>query len=99
MRATSRCAARRTRCSTRSPKGIDPQALYRRIVRRYEGHDPAGPHTDVFFRLVPSTITGYDYRDDDVLTPSLAEVSSRRFIRPGASESFPVAGEPVPWTA
>lgn len=47
-------------------EGIDPQALYRRIVRRYEGHDPAGDHTDVFFRLVPSQITGYDYRDDPV---------------------------------
>ena len=46
-------------------EGIDPQALYRRIVRRYEGHDPVGPHTDAFFRLVPSTITGYDYRGDD----------------------------------
>jgi nitroimidazol reductase NimA-like FMN-containing flavoprotein (pyridoxamine 5'-phosphate oxidase superfamily) len=47
-------------------EGIDRQALYRRIVRRYEGHDPSGPHTDVFFRLVPSRITGYDYRDDDI---------------------------------
>ena len=47
-------------------EGIDPQALYRRIVRRYEGHDPAGKHTDVYFRLVPSKVTGYDYRDDEV---------------------------------
>ncbi len=47
-------------------EGIDPQALYRRIVRRYEGHDPSGPHTDVFFRLVPRLMTGYDYRGDDV---------------------------------
>ncbi|HUV48846.1 MAG: pyridoxamine 5'-phosphate oxidase family protein [Actinomycetes bacterium] len=47
-------------------EGIDRQALYRRIVRRYEGHDPSGPHTDVFFRLVPTRITGYDYRGDDV---------------------------------
>jgi nitroimidazol reductase NimA-like FMN-containing flavoprotein (pyridoxamine 5'-phosphate oxidase superfamily) len=47
-------------------EGIDPQALYRRIVRRYEGHDPSSPHTDVFFRLVPSRITGYDYRGDDI---------------------------------
>lgn len=46
-------------------EGLDAQALYRRIVRRYEGHDPAGEHTDVFFRLVPSKVTGYDYRGDD----------------------------------
>lgn len=46
-------------------EGLDPQALYRRIVRRYEGHDPVGEHTDVFFRLVPSKVTGYDYRGDD----------------------------------
>jgi PPOX class probable F420-dependent enzyme len=46
-------------------EGIDPQALYRRIVRRYEGHDPAGEHADRFFRLVPSRISGYDYRGDD----------------------------------
>ncbi len=44
---------------------FDPQALYRRIVRRYEGHDPVGEHTDVFFRLVPAKVTGYDYRGDD----------------------------------
>lgn len=47
-------------------EGIDAQALYRRIVRRYEGHDPAGEHTDVFFRLVPTKVTGYDYRGDTV---------------------------------
>ena len=47
-------------------EGIDPQALYRRIVRRYEGHDPSGPHTDVFFRLEPTRITGYDYRADEI---------------------------------
>jgi PPOX class probable F420-dependent enzyme len=47
-------------------EGLDRQALYRRIVRRYEGHDPAGEHTDRFFRLVPSKISGYDYRDDPV---------------------------------
>ena len=46
--------------------GVDPQALYRRIVRRYEGHDPSGPHTDRFFRLVPTKVTGYDYRGDTV---------------------------------
>ncbi len=46
-------------------EGIDPQALHRRIVRRYEGHDPVGEHTDVFFRLIPSRVTGYDYRGDD----------------------------------
>jgi PPOX class probable F420-dependent enzyme len=46
-------------------EGIDAQALYRRIVRRYEGHDPKAEHTDRFFRLVPSRITGYDYRGDD----------------------------------
>jgi PPOX class probable F420-dependent enzyme len=47
-------------------EGIDAQALYRRIVRRYEGHDPSGPHTDSFFRLVPSKVTGYDYRADEI---------------------------------
>jgi PPOX class probable F420-dependent enzyme len=46
-------------------EGLDVQGLYRRIVRRYEGHDPQGLHTDQFFRLVPSRISGYDYRDDD----------------------------------
>ena len=46
-------------------EGLDPQELYRRIVRRYEGHDPAEEHTDRFFRLVPSKITGYDYRGDE----------------------------------
>ena len=46
-------------------EGIDGQALYRRIVRRYEGHDPVGEHSDAYFRLVPSKITGYDYRGDD----------------------------------
>ena len=46
-------------------EGIDRQALHRRIVRRYEGHDPAGEHTDRFFRLVPSRVNGYDYRGDD----------------------------------
>ena len=45
--------------------GIDAQALYRRIVRRYEGHDPSGEHTDVFFRLIPTKVSGYDYRGDD----------------------------------
>lgn len=47
-------------------EGIDREALHRRIVRRYEGRDPSGPHTDVFFRLIPTRITGYDYRGDDV---------------------------------
>ncbi len=47
-------------------EGIDAQALYRRIVRRYEGHDPSGKHTDVFFRLIPTMVSGYDYRDDVV---------------------------------
>jgi hypothetical protein len=46
-------------------EGIDPQAVYRRIVRRYEGHDPSEEHTDVFFRLVPTKVSGYDYRGDD----------------------------------
>ena len=46
-------------------QGLDPEALFRRIVRRYEGHDPREPHTDRFFRLVPSKLTGYDYRGDD----------------------------------
>jgi PPOX class probable F420-dependent enzyme len=46
-------------------EGIDAQALYRRIVRRYEGHDPSGEHTDVFFRLTPTKVSGYDYRGDD----------------------------------
>jgi nitroimidazol reductase NimA-like FMN-containing flavoprotein (pyridoxamine 5'-phosphate oxidase superfamily) len=46
-------------------QGLDAQALYRRIVRRYEGHDPKGEHTDCFFRLVPTRISGYDYRGDD----------------------------------
>lgn len=46
-------------------EGIDPQALYRRIIRRYEGRDPLGEHTDVYFRLIPSKISGYDYRDDN----------------------------------
>ena len=46
-------------------EGVDPQEVYRRIVRRYEGHDPSGPHTDVFFRIVPRKMTGYDYRGDD----------------------------------
>jgi PPOX class probable F420-dependent enzyme len=43
-------------------EGIDSNALYGRIVRRYEGHDPSEPHADVFFRLVPTRMTGYDYR-------------------------------------
>jgi PPOX class probable F420-dependent enzyme len=47
-------------------EGIDRQALHRRIVRRYEGRDPAGEHTDVFFRLVPTKVTGYDYRGDEI---------------------------------
>jgi PPOX class probable F420-dependent enzyme len=47
-------------------EGLDPEASHRRIVRRYEGHDPAEPHTDRFFRLVPSKISGYDYRDTTV---------------------------------
>ncbi|MCZ3389852.1 MAG: pyridoxamine 5'-phosphate oxidase family protein [Actinomycetia bacterium] len=46
-------------------QGLNAQALYRRIVRRYEGHDPVREHTDVFFRLVPTKVTGYDYRGDD----------------------------------
>ena len=46
-------------------EGIDPQALYRRIVRRYEGRDPVGEHTDVYFRLIPTKVSGYDYRGDD----------------------------------
>ena len=47
-------------------EGIDRQELYRRIVRRYEGHDPVGEHTDAFFRLVPTKVTGYDYRGDEI---------------------------------
>ncbi len=46
-------------------EGLDAQAVYRRIVRRYEGHDPVGEHTDVFFRLTPTKVSGYDYRGDD----------------------------------
>jgi nitroimidazol reductase NimA-like FMN-containing flavoprotein (pyridoxamine 5'-phosphate oxidase superfamily) len=46
-------------------EGIDAHGLYRRIVRRYEGHDPKGEHTDRFFSLVPSRMSGYDYRGDD----------------------------------
>ena len=51
---------------TPEAEGIDPQSLYRRIVRRYEGHDPVGKHTDVYFRLVPTKVTGYDYRGDEI---------------------------------
>jgi PPOX class probable F420-dependent enzyme len=60
-------SVRGTAHEVRDPEaeGIDRQALHRRIVRRYEDHDPVQPHTDVFFRLVPERITGYDYRDDE----------------------------------
>lgn len=43
--------------------GIDGDAVYRRIVRRYEGHDPTDPFDGVLFRLEPDRLTGYDYRD------------------------------------
>lgn len=43
--------------------GIDAQAVYRRIVRRYQEQDPAEPFADSIFRLVPERMTGYDYRD------------------------------------
>jgi nitroimidazol reductase NimA-like FMN-containing flavoprotein (pyridoxamine 5'-phosphate oxidase superfamily) len=43
--------------------GIDAEALYRRIVRRYQHEDPNAPFSDAIFRLVPERITGYDYRD------------------------------------
>ena len=46
-------------------EGLDAQVVNRRIVRRSEGHDPVGEHTDVFFRLIPARVTGYDYRGDD----------------------------------
>jgi nitroimidazol reductase NimA-like FMN-containing flavoprotein (pyridoxamine 5'-phosphate oxidase superfamily) len=45
--------------------GIDPAALYRRIVRRYEGHDTTQENTDPVFRLVPRRMSGYDYRGLD----------------------------------
>ena len=44
-------------------KGLDPVALYRRIVRRYEGRDPEQPFEGAVFRLIPVRLTGYDYRD------------------------------------
>lgn len=43
--------------------GVDRDAVYRRIVRRYEGRDPSGPFDGVLFRLEPVRLTGYDYRD------------------------------------
>ena len=43
--------------------GIDAEALYRRIVRRYQDEDPTEPFSDAIFRLVPERMTGYDYRD------------------------------------
>ncbi|MFZ0323331.1 MAG: pyridoxamine 5'-phosphate oxidase family protein [Actinomycetes bacterium] len=46
--------------------GIDVDALYRRIVRRYEGREPNAPFDGAVFRLVPQRMTGYDYRDLDV---------------------------------
>jgi pyridoxine/pyridoxamine 5'-phosphate oxidase len=42
---------------------IDAQEVYRRIVRRYEGHDPREPFDGVLFRLVPRRFTGFDYHD------------------------------------
>jgi pyridoxine/pyridoxamine 5'-phosphate oxidase len=42
---------------------LDAEAVHRRIVRRYEGHDPAEPLDGTIFRLVPLRVTGYDYRD------------------------------------
>ncbi|HUW17617.1 MAG TPA: pyridoxamine 5'-phosphate oxidase family protein [Actinomycetes bacterium] len=42
---------------------VDAEAVHRRIVRRYEGHDPAEPLDGTVFRLVPLRVTGYDYRD------------------------------------
>lgn len=42
---------------------LDEEATYRRIVRRYEGHDPDGPFGGVTYRIVPDRLTGYDYRD------------------------------------
>lgn len=47
-------------------EGIDQEAVYRRIVRRYEGHDPSGPFEGLLFRLEPVRLTGYDYRDEPV---------------------------------
>lgn len=44
-------------------EGFDEEGTYRRIVRRYEGHDPDGPFGGVTFRIVPDRLTGYDYRD------------------------------------
>jgi len=44
-------------------EGIDVQAVYRRIVRRYEGRDPAQPFDGVLFWLVPRRTTGYDYHE------------------------------------
>ncbi|MDH4160234.1 MAG: pyridoxamine 5'-phosphate oxidase family protein [Actinomycetota bacterium] len=41
---------------------IDAEAVHRRIVRRYEGRDPAEPLDGTVFRLVPERVTGYDYR-------------------------------------
>ena len=43
--------------------GIDAQALYRRIVRRYQEQAPTEPFADAIFRLVPERMTGYDYRE------------------------------------
>jgi nitroimidazol reductase NimA-like FMN-containing flavoprotein (pyridoxamine 5'-phosphate oxidase superfamily) len=43
--------------------GIDAQALYLRIVRRYQEQDPTEPFADAIFRLVPERMTGYDYRE------------------------------------
>lgn len=44
----------------------DHDAVYRRIVRRYEGHDPSGPFDGVMLLLEPTRLTGYDYRDETV---------------------------------
>ena len=44
-------------------EGVDPEALHRRIVQRYEGREPTEPFVGVVFRLVPHRLTGYDYRD------------------------------------
>jgi hypothetical protein len=42
---------------------VDAEAVHRRIVQRYEGRDPAEPLEGTVFRLVPTRVTGYDYRD------------------------------------
>jgi hypothetical protein len=49
--------------TARERSALDIQAVYRRIVWKYERRTPDTPTTLILVELLPSQVRGFDYRD------------------------------------